>query len=88
MSAAMQISDRTRPLLSVPNPWAWSGNDMKLDEMNDERDKKKKEKRCRDESERWRPHADKKESGPKRLYIRKNGAVGCDPCGFPSFRAQ
>lgn len=45
MSAAMQMSDRTRPLLSVPNPRARPGNDMKLDEMNDERDEKKKEKR-------------------------------------------
>lgn len=35
----MQISDGTRPLLSAPNPRAWSGNDMGLDEMNDERDK-------------------------------------------------
>lgn len=35
VSAVMQISDRTRPLLSVPNPRAWSGNDMELDEMND-----------------------------------------------------
>lgn len=42
VSAGMQISDRTRPLLSVPNPRARSGNDMKLDEMNDERDQKKK----------------------------------------------
>lgn len=40
----MQISDRTRPLLAVPNPRVWSGNDMKLDEMNDERDKEKKKK--------------------------------------------
>lgn len=32
-------SDRTRPLLSAPNPRAGSGNDMGLDEMNDERDK-------------------------------------------------
>lgn len=42
VSAVMQISDRTRPLLSVPNPRAGSGNDMRLDEMNDERDKEKK----------------------------------------------
>lgn len=41
----MQISVRTRPLLLVPNPRVWSGNDTKLDEMNDERDKEKKKKK-------------------------------------------
>lgn len=44
VSAAMQSSDGTRPLLSGPNPRARPGNGRTLDEMNDERDEKKKKK--------------------------------------------
>lgn len=46
VSAAMQSSDGTRPLLSGPNPRARPGNGRTLDEMNDERDEKKKKRRA------------------------------------------
>lgn len=46
--------------------------------------KKKKEERCRHETERWRPRADKKESGPEREYIGGEKKVQSDEilCGF------